>query len=74
VLIPYEVYELYLRVSVLKVVAFVLNVLVVTYLLYAKRLFGVRGGHAVDVKRKEELSGWKALEQAQPTSPGVAVG
>ena len=49
-LIPYEIYELYLRVSVLKVVAFVLNVLVVAYLLYAKRLFGVRGGHAAEVE------------------------
>jgi uncharacterized membrane protein (DUF2068 family) len=73
-LIPYELYELYLRVSVLKLVAFVLNVLVVAYLLYAKRLFGVRGGHAVDVERKAELSGWKALERAQATSPGVPIG
>ena len=52
-LIPYEIYELYLRVSVLKVVAFVLNVLVVAYLLYAKRLFGVRGGHAAEVAAQD---------------------
>ena len=72
-LIPYEVYELYLRVSVLKVVAFVLNVLVVAYLLYAKRLFGIRGGHAEEAKRKAELSGWQAVEDAQVLSPGVPV-
>jgi uncharacterized membrane protein (DUF2068 family) len=70
-LIPYEIYELTLKVSVLKVVAFVLNVLVVAYLLYAKRLFGVRGGHAAEAERKRELSGWKALEDAQPTGIGV---
>jgi uncharacterized membrane protein (DUF2068 family) len=73
-LIPYEVYELSLRVSVLKVVAFVLNLLVVAYLLYAKRLFGLRGGHAAEVKLKAELSGWEAVERAQVHSPGVPVG
>jgi len=73
-LIPYEIYELILRVSILKVVAFVLNVLVVAYLLYAKRLFGVRGGHAAEVERKAELSGWPAVEAAQAHSPGVPVG
>ena len=70
-LIPYEIYELTLKVSAFKVVAFVLNVLVVAYLLFAKRLFGVRGGHAAEAERKRELSGWKALEDAQPAGVGV---
>ena len=74
VLIPYEIYELTLRVSVLKVVAFVLNVLVAAYLLYAKRLFGVRGGHAAEQARKRELSGWAALEATSPAGAGVPVG
>lgn len=73
-LIPYEVYELYLRISIFKSVAFVLNVLVVAYLLHAKRLFGVRGGYAAEVERKAELSGWPAVEAAQAHSPGVPVG
>jgi uncharacterized membrane protein (DUF2068 family) len=72
--IPYEIYELTLKISVLKVVALVLNVLVVLYLLWAKRLFGVRGGIAAEEERKRELSGWKALERAQPVTPGVPVG
>ena len=72
-LIPYEVYELYLRVSVFKLVAFALNVLVAAYLLYAKRLFGVRGGHDAEVARKAQLGGWPALEEAQAHSPGVPV-
>ena len=66
VLIPYEIYELYLRLSVLKLIVFVLNVLVAFYLLYAKRLFGVRGGHAAEVERKQLLSGWSALEASNP--------
>jgi len=72
-LIPYEIYELTLKVSVLKLVAFVLNVLVVVYLLFAKRLFGVRGGHAAEAERKRELSGWKAVENAQPAGSRVPV-
>jgi uncharacterized membrane protein (DUF2068 family) len=61
-LIPYEIYELYLRVSVLKVIVFVLNVLVAAYLLYAKRLFGFRGGYAAEAERKQALGGWSALD------------
>ena len=59
--------------SVFKVVAFVLNVLVAAYLLYAKRLFGLRGGHAAEEARKRELGGWAALEATAPPIPGVPV-
>jgi uncharacterized membrane protein (DUF2068 family) len=44
--IPLEVYELTSKVSVLKVVALLINLLAVVYLVSSKRLFGVRGGHA----------------------------
>ena len=71
ILIPYEIYELYLKVSVFKSIAFVLNVLVAAYLLYAKRLFGLRGGHAAEQARKRELSGWTALEANMPALEGV---
>jgi len=47
-LLPVEVYELVDRATPFKVVAFVLNVAVVVYLLYAKRLFGLRGGVRAD--------------------------
>jgi len=73
-LIPYEIYELAVKVSVLKLVAFVLNVLVAAYLLYAKRLFGVRGGHAAEVERKQALSGWPALEASAPAVEAVRAG
>ena len=44
--IPLEVYELIERVTVLRVGALVVNVAAVIYLVWTKRLFGVRGGHA----------------------------
>jgi uncharacterized membrane protein len=51
-LLPLEVRELTKHVTVLKILGFVLNIAVVAYLIFAKRLFGVRGGpsgHEVDV-------------------------
>jgi hypothetical protein len=33
----------------------------------------VRGGHAAEVVRKAQLSGWQAVEAAQANSPGVPV-
>jgi uncharacterized membrane protein (DUF2068 family) len=65
-LLPFEVYELAHRVTVFKVLAFVINVAVVVYLLRAKRLFGVRGGAAADEAERERDVGWAALERATP--------
>ena len=42
--IPVEVHELLDRVTVLRVLALLVNVFAVAYLLYTKRLFGLRGG------------------------------
>jgi len=42
--IPYEIYDLTAKVTVLRLVAFVINVALVIYLVVTKRLFGVRGG------------------------------
>ncbi|MCW2968831.1 MAG: hypothetical protein JWM71_2603 [Solirubrobacteraceae bacterium] len=66
-LLPFEVYELSHRVTVFKVLAFIINVAVVVYLLRAKRLFGVRGGVAADEAERERDVGWGALERATPT-------
>ena len=43
--IPFEIYEIVLNPTPLKVVFLVVNVLIVIYLVYKGRLFGVRGGH-----------------------------
>jgi hypothetical protein len=74
-LIPYEIYELSLRLSIWKGAAFVVNVLVVAYLLWAKRLFGVRGGYAAEEERRRHLGGWEAVERATPdVEPLVVTG
>jgi uncharacterized membrane protein (DUF2068 family) len=65
-LLPVEIYELTDRATPFKAVAFVLNVAVVVYLLYAKRLFGLRGGAAADEALKERDVGWGALEASAP--------
>jgi uncharacterized membrane protein (DUF2068 family) len=43
---PLEVYELVERVTVLRVGALIVNLAAVAYLVWTKRLFGLRGGHA----------------------------
>ena len=67
-LLPLEVYEIVTRTTVLKVVAFVINVAVVIYLLLAKRLFGVRGGAGADEAEGERDQGWDALERSAPAA------
>lgn len=53
--IPLEVYELVERVTWLRVAAFVVNVLAVVYLVWTKRLFGLRGGvRAFEAERHGE--------------------
>jgi uncharacterized membrane protein (DUF2068 family) len=66
VLLPLEIYEIANRVSVLKIIGFVINVAVVVYLLYAKRLFGLRGGGAVDEELRARAVDWKTIERATP--------
>jgi uncharacterized membrane protein (DUF2068 family) len=67
-LLPLEVYEIATRTTALKVLAFVVNVLVVIYLLFAKRLFGLRGGVAADEAESELDQGWEALERTAPAA------
>jgi uncharacterized membrane protein (DUF2068 family) len=43
-LIPLEIYELTVRVTPIKIAGLVVNVAIVAWLVWAKRLFGVRGG------------------------------
>ena len=66
--LPLEVYEMTHKVTPFKVVAFIINVAVVAYLLYAKRLFGLRGGVAAEHALIERDCGWEALERSSPWS------
>jgi uncharacterized membrane protein (DUF2068 family) len=66
VFLPYEIWELTKSISPLKIVALVINLAVAAYLLYAKRLFGLRGGGAADAEERARDNGWSALEQTAP--------
>jgi uncharacterized membrane protein (DUF2068 family) len=44
IFLPYEIYDLTGKITGLRVAALVINLLLVIYLVWAKRLFGVRGG------------------------------
>jgi uncharacterized membrane protein (DUF2068 family) len=69
-LLPLEGYELAHRLSALKVVTIAINVAVVAYLLWAKRLFGLRGGVAAEERERERDVGWPALERGSPEAVG----
>jgi len=66
VFLPLEVWEMTHKLTPFKVIAFIINVAVVVYLLYAKRLFGLRGGSAADEAERQRDMGWDALERTTP--------
>ena len=65
-LLPLEIYEIANKLSPFKILAFIINLAVVIYLLFAKRLFGVRGGAAAEHAVREQDVGWEALDRASP--------
>jgi uncharacterized membrane protein (DUF2068 family) len=65
-LLPLEVYELAHKLSPVKVLTLLINLAVVGYLLYAKRLFGIRGGVAAEHRERDHDVGWPALERNAP--------
>jgi uncharacterized membrane protein (DUF2068 family) len=68
VFVPLEVYELAERVTWLRVAAFALNLFAVVYIVWTKRLFGVRGGRAAfEAERHSE----SLLEVQQAVSPAA---
>lgn len=64
-LIP-EVYELTGRITITKIIALIINLAVVVYLLFAKRLFGLRGGGRAEADEHAHDTGWQALERTLP--------
>jgi uncharacterized membrane protein (DUF2068 family) len=65
-LLPLEIYELTRTVSPFKVIALVINLAIVVYLLFAKRLFGLRGGAKAEEELRERDVGVAALLRATP--------
>lgn len=77
VFVPFEIYEIASKPSAFKIGALVVNVAVAAYLLWAKRLFGLRGGEAAERRRRLALGGWAALDAAGPPTgspPGAGSG
>ena len=71
--LPYEIYDLTNKVTVLRVVAFLINLGLVLYLVLTKRLFGVRGGKAAyEARLRSEsiLDAEIAALAAEQTDPG----
>ena len=66
VFMPYEIDELIKSVTALKVLALVINLAIAAYLLYAKRLFGLRGGGKAERAEHDADTGWTAIERATP--------
>jgi Predicted membrane protein (DUF2127) len=65
-LLPLEIYEIIHKGTALKVIGFVINAAVVVYLLFAKRLFGLRGGGAADERERARAMSWTTIERASP--------
>jgi len=56
IFLPLEVYELTDKITALRAVAFLVNLLLVVYLVVSKRLFGVRGGAAAYHAQRSSVS------------------
>lgn len=68
--LPLEIVELIDKVSVLKIVAMILNLLILAYLVWTKRLFGVRGGFGqLEAELAQDVN-WAHLHSKAPTLPG----
>jgi len=75
--LPYEVYDLTAKVTVLRAVAFAINLALVIYLLVTRRLFGIRGGKRAYEARLRSASivdtELAAIAAAGADRPAVAV-
>jgi uncharacterized membrane protein (DUF2068 family) len=80
--LPYEIYDLSSKVTVLRVLAFVINLALVLYLVISKRLLGVRGGkRAYEARLRSESIMDTAIgaaaageEAAQPADAAAGAG
>jgi hypothetical protein len=75
-LLPLEIYEIIHKGTALKVIGFIINLAVVIYLLFAKRLFGLRGGGGVDEAERARDMSWETVSRSTApfTDPNSARG
>jgi uncharacterized membrane protein (DUF2068 family) len=70
--LPLEIYELTERITVLRVLALIVNVAAVVYLVVSKRLFGIRGGAAAFEAERHAESLLEVEQAALAVLPGPA--
>jgi uncharacterized membrane protein (DUF2068 family) len=71
IFLPYEIYDIVDKVTAVRVGAFIINVAAVVYLLWTKRLFGIRGGYAAYEAQRHEES-LLEVEEAAGADPAVS--
>ncbi len=69
VFLPFEIYEMSERVTALKLIALLINIAAVVWLLWSKRLFGLRGGDAAYRAEHAEASLLSVERAALATAP-----
>ena len=70
--VPLEVHEIIAKVTWLRIAALIINLFAIAYLLWTKRLFGVRGGHAAfEAERRNDslLEVEKSASQSNNSKP-----
>ena len=69
IFLPYEIYDLTVKFTVLRLLTFLVNLALVVYLVVSRRLFGVRGGKKAYEARRREDSILDAAEDAAAEQP-----
>src|SRR5665648_619181 len=67
--VPLEIHEIIAKVTWLRVGALILNLFAIGYLLWTKRLFGLRGGHAAFLAQRHSESLLEVEQAASRTEP-----
>lgn len=74
VLLPLEIYDIVDKTTVLRIVLFLINVAAVVYLVWTKRLFGVRGGREAYEAEREAVSLLEVETAAAEADAGHPIG
>jgi uncharacterized membrane protein (DUF2068 family) len=69
ILLPLEIYEIIHEGTVLKVIGFIINLAVVLWLLWRKRLFGLNGGGAAEEGERARDVSWEEIERRTLATP-----
>jgi uncharacterized membrane protein (DUF2068 family) len=68
-LLPLEIYEIIHQGTVLKVIGFIINLAVVIWLLWRKRLFGLNGGGTAEAAERARDVSWEEIERRTLATP-----